>query len=837
LSDYNLNGLPISPAEFLSAFFEPSETVCIRIFSDKPDSAFAGQKLEVKAGRFDGIAETLQKHNEQGRGIYFVINFGGHEDNQITRINAQFMECDNLPLEEQLAKIQAFPLEPSLIVKTRKSLHCYWLMKKAMTERFRTIQKKLITHFGADPACVNKSRVFRLPGFFHCKEEPVLVECIKFNPEIRYTQKELEAVLPDIPDEPAPPGTAPSPIKERGSQKGLLTTGRRCMFLQYCKRNAKTLSEPLWYAMITNLALFEGGENAIHQLSKPYPKYSFEQTQSKIDHYHKSGTKPITCRRIGEQGFICPKMVDGSCKAKAPAGLAYFPIDTDSVRKLLAKCKIKGNAVDDVSTARQFVSDYLYNWDAGLAETFITSEIKVKFGFKAADLKQLVTLQKELYNAFSSSQEARKIKSGGEISPWYEISKQGNLKFLPGVLADYLAENEDIIYCADSYYMYENGVYNAKNDKAAQRKVRSFMNSRYALAADIRDAEFQWQILIDKTTREINVNPYLLNFENGLYNLQTNELAPHNPKILITIRLGGKYDPEAKCPTFLWYLNDVLPESEIPLIQEILGYFLVPINKAQKSFVMVGKPDSGKSTLLYVVQDLLLRQENVSNLTWQELDEKFATVQLFGKLANIFADLPTSDIRDTGTFKAITGEDYISAQHKFKEYFSFKPFARLLFSCNNIPKNYSDRSDGFYRRLILIRFDHTIPEDKKDGNLKEKLLLEKDGIIAWAMVGLKRLMERKWKFTETERTRAELASYKADNSSTLAFVEECCTLDPGSEVLREELYNAYHEYCSTVGSKPVSQKRFNNELEGVSGVSRGSEAVTRRRTWRGIRLL
>lgn len=125
MSDYNLNGLPISPAEFLGAFFEPSDTVCLRIFSDKPDSAFAGQKLEAKAGRFDGIAETLQKHNEQGRGIYFVINFGGHEDNQITRINAQFMECDNLPLDEQLAKIQAFPLEPSLIVKTRKSLHCY----------------------------------------------------------------------------------------------------------------------------------------------------------------------------------------------------------------------------------------------------------------------------------------------------------------------------------------------------------------------------------------------------------------------------------------------------------------------------------------------------------------------------------------------------------------------------------------------------------------------------------------------------------------------------------------------------------------------------------------
>lgn len=100
------------------------------------------------------------------------------------------------------------------------------------------------------------------------------------------------------------------------------------------------------------------------------------------------------------------------------------------------------------------------------------------------------------------------------------------------------------------------------------------MNTRYALAADIRDAEFQWQILIDKTTREINVNPYLLNFENGMYNLQTDELLPHDPNILSTIRLGGNYNPTAKCPLFLRYLNDVLPETEIPLIQRFLGICL-----------------------------------------------------------------------------------------------------------------------------------------------------------------------------------------------------------------------------------------------------------------------
>jgi len=384
--------------------------------------------------------------------------------------------------------------------------------------------------------------------------------------------------------------------------------------------------------------------------------------------------------------------------------------------------------------------------------------------------------------------------------------------------------------------MYENGWYDPKNDKAAQRRVRSFMNTRYALAADIRDAEFQWQILIDKTTREINVNPYLLNFENGMYNLQTDELLPHDPNILSTIRLGGSYNPTAECPLFLRYLSDVLPETEIPLIQEILGYLLVPINKAQKSFVMVGKPESGKSTLLYVAQDLLLRKDNVSNLTWQDLDEKFATVQLFGKLANIFADLPAKEIRETGTFKAITGEDYISAQHKFKDYFSFKPFVRLLFSCNNVPKNVSDRSDGFYRRLIIVRFDHTVPDSKKDGDLKDKLMLEKDGIIAWAMVGLKRLIENKFKFSETDRTRAELNQYKADNSSALAFVNECCVFDRDAEVERKTLYDTYVEYCEQNGQRAMSHKRFNAELDGIGTLSRDLDTISRRNIWRGLRL-
>jgi putative DNA primase/helicase len=836
MCNLSLHGLDISPGEFLGAFFQAAERVCLRVFGDKPVDAFSGMKLETEQGHFDQIADVLHHHNAQDRGIYFVINYGGHEDAQIKRINAQFMECDDLPLEEQLVKIQAFPLPPSLIVKTRKSLHCYWLVKNGKVDAFRRVQRGLIAHFGADPACVNESRVFRLPGFNHCKEDPVLVECIKYNPEIRYTQEELAAVLPYVPDESVP-GATHTPIKDRGTQKGLVVVGKRCAFLQHCKRNAKTLSEPDWYAMICNLALFKGGESAIHKLSRPYPRYSFQQTQAKIDHFHKSGTRPITCQKIFKGGFVCSKHKNGSCKSKAPAGLAYFPLSVADLAKALAAVKASAEPSANNVLAQAFIDTYMFNIPPVTAEVFINNDIKTHFKFKTADIKGLPGFQRNLYAAFDATHEARRERQGDALPEWYEMTEKGKLIFMPSVLADYCAANEPVIYCGDSYYFYDDGVYKPRNDMAAENFVRGHMRiDRHKTSAQIADAEHQWRMQIDRYVHEINPNPYQLNFSNGLYNILTDELQSHTPDILSTIRLGGSYNPAAECPTFLWYLRDVLPESEIPLVQEILGYMCVPVNKAQKSFVMIGKPDSGKSTLLYVVQDILLRRENCSNLTWQTLDEKFATVQLFGKLANIFADLPSENIRDTGTFKAITGEDYISAQHKFRDYFSFKPFCRLLFSCNNIPKNYTDRSDGFYRRLILIRFDHTIPEDKKDGFLKEKLLLEADGILAWSLIGLKRLMDNGYRYSETDRTQAELTSYKTDNSSVLAFIDECCTIGDG-EILREELYNAYMEYCNSGGQKAVSQKRFNGDLDSVSGMERSLEAVSRRKTWKGVRLL
>jgi len=189
-------------------------------------------------------------------------------------------------------------------------------------------------------------------------------------------------------------------------------------------------------------------------------------------------------------------------------------------------------------------------------------------------------------------------------------------------------------------------------------------------------------------------------------------------------------------------------------------------------------------------------------------------------------------------FKSLTGEDYVTAERKNKDPFSFRPYARLLFSCNDIPKNYADRSEGFYRRLLIIRFDHSVPSDKRDPNLRERLSVERDGIFMWALGGLQRLIENKYLFSETDKTRLALQHYKVESNSALMFLDECCEVIDGAVCIRETLFEKYRDYCDKNGLKPLSQANFNKDVEASDEhILRALEKVSRRKIWVGIRMI
>lgn len=893
-----------------------SENSCgrinIRIFSDKKGTGFKGKNLSFNIKDFQSKSKVLMAHNEANRGIFFVVNSGGNSDRKINKINAQFFECDTLSLEEQLENISKFPLEPSIIVQTKKSLHVYFLIKNGKVEKFRDIQKKLAKHFNGDGSCINESRVMRVPGFYHCKEEPVRVKCIKFNPNLFYTQEDLERELSYIESEFIVnddnyirlesyisnyhsdlqestllnkenisedyrksisekksegrnnkskeqvlyeseenlhsmsednisknnqlniENTADEEVK---SENGLEVVCFKCDFIKHCKKNSKILSEPLWHGMITNLALFKGGTYRIHELSKGYKTYSEKETEEKIINFLKSGAGPMTCETLRDRGYTCLRY-GKTCYGKSPASLAFKPLTVKDIRECIKTLKVSevSNAIN-VDTALRFIENYMYNIGVALGKSLIEEDLANHLKIKNS--KDLISFYREVVRNFkkergnkAKSKNKSKPKNSGNL-PWYEEQEKG-LKFLPFVLAKHLSETRDVYYGGESFLIYENGVYNISGEKEAGRIIMDYMLPNYCIMASIRDCREQWDILVSKDFDDFNRNPYLVNVRNGLLDIRDMSFKEHTPSYLSTVQLNVEYNPQVDCPQFKKFLNEVLDCKLIPLVQEIVGYLLTTNTASQKAFVFWGPARTGKSTLLWVVEYLLLGKKNVSNIPWQEIGDKFKTAELLGKLANVFSDLPSKSIDDTGIFKVVTGEDYLMAEKKNKNPFKFKPFARLVFSCNELPRNYVDRTEGFYRRLIIVPFNRQIEKSKIDKALKYKFQREKEGILNWALEGLKRLYENNFEFSENELTDGVKKEYKRENNNVISFVEECCELDSLFSCSRIELYEAYKEFCVEAGLKALSQIKFNKELEGNFNITRSRNRKLR--SWNGVRI-
>lgn len=153
------------------------------------------------------------------------------------------------------------------------------------------------------------------------------------------------------------------------------------------------------------------------------------------------------------------------------------------------------------------------------------------------------------------------------------------------------------------------------------------------------------------------------------------------------------------------------------------------------------------------------------------------------------------------------------AEEKFRTPFSFSNKARLLFSCNELPANYVDRTDGFYRRLIILPFLKQVEESKIDTALLTKLQNEVDGIIQWALEGLLRLINNNYQFTKSDTTQSVLNEYRKQSNNVIWFVEEHCDLAVDVSEYSINLYQHYKRTCLENNMQSISQTKFNRSLE------------------------
>jgi hypothetical protein len=268
---------------------------------------------------------------------------------------------EDLPPTAEAARalLGEFPLPPTMVVHSGHGLQAWWLFRKLwiftceeerrkaqeLSRRFQAaLQAKARTHGWRIDNTSDLARVLRLPGTFNRKLTPVPVRVIEEHPEYRYNPSDFEPYLL------AAPSIGEAPAKEwHGPAGAVAPVLGHCRFIQHCRDNAPTLSEPEWWAMIGNLARLDGGREAVHALSAPYPRYSQEETELKIEHTL-SAAGPHTCQYIQQQlGFAgCPP---GGCGVKASAALGLSRQDKRTTQALRLRQRAE-------ETARRILAKY-----------------------------------------------------------------------------------------------------------------------------------------------------------------------------------------------------------------------------------------------------------------------------------------------------------------------------------------------------------------------------------------------------------------------------------------------------------------------------------------------
>lgn len=311
----------------------------------------------------------------------------------------------------------------------------------------------------------------------------------------------------------------------------------------------------------------------------------------------------------------------------------------------------------------------------------------------------------------------------------------------------------------------------------------------------------------------------ILPVENGLvyFNNRDNrnwpKLKAHNPEYFNQVQLPFKYEPDATCPKWMNFLDDVL-EGDIDrklLLQQWAGYLFRPDLREQKFLLCVGEGANGKGVFFEVVQALVGR-ENCSQVGLPRFGNPFALYDTLGKTVNLTNESSSFIEPETESiFKSFVAGDRMNFERKFKESVSATPTAKIMIATNSLPR-FNDKTRAVWRRILLMPFDKEIPENVQVKDLAEQLKTELPGILNWAIVGLQKLNESGG-FSIPEINKDLLEQYRRDSDPTRAFLLENYMYSPnGYGMPCGELYREYKLYCEQNGYKAMGNRLFGHQV-------------------------
>lgn len=363
---------------------------------------------------------------------------------------------------------------------------------------------------------------------------------------------------------------------------------------------------------------------------------------------------------------------------------------------------------------------------------------------------------------------------------------------------EYIKSTEQIRIIGGIPFIYRNGIFRADSSGATLKtKIRRLIYPEFVKAPTIKriydlfisDAELQSE------PEEMDRYPaHWICFQDGMYDPITRKMHPHSPKYLAMHQIPHDFPKNpGEGSTIRKWLEFIAPPEDIKMLLQFAGYCMTRDMRQQKMLVLCGEGGTGKSLVIRLIEKMV-GPENRSSISIDQFSQRFASFGLFGKILNSCADLKIKALEDTSTIKQIIGEDTIRGEAKGKDAISFQSCAKVIFSINQLPPVRDEKTEGFYRRLLILPMNRK--PDQVDTDLFRKLSDELDAFMSLALEALSD-MYAIGTIAESERSKRAVRDWRKKSDTITAFIDDCTERDPNAIVKRSDFRRAYEDYCST----------------------------------------
>ena len=331
-----------------------------------------------------------------------------------------------------------------------------------------------------------------------------------------------------------------------------------------------------------------------------------------------------------------------------------------------------------------------------------------------------------------------------------------------------------------------------------------------------------WNRELNIVPDDLDRDPFVFNCRNGMIDLETGRLYPHEKKRMITRVSPVTYENNAEC--FVWkrFLKDIFGKNRelINFVQRVLGWALTGDNSSQAMFILYGNGANGKSTFINTVMKLMGDYATSTPTdTFMQKKGDQATNDIARLKGSRFVSAMEAEYGGRlaeAVIKRLTGNDVISARFLYGEFFDFLPTFKIFMATNHKP-TIGGMDNAIWRRIRLVPFEVSFPEEKQDRKLSEKLNNELPGILSWIVEGT-----LKWRKEGLGNSPAVLEAtneYRFEMSAIESFLEEECIREENTMVKSLDLYNAYKKWCEENNERILSSRSFGMRL-GETGIDK-----------------